>query len=370
MLNCLSICKTYKLLNKLKITMIFKLKTEIIILHICSSRNTLDTTFSILYNLSGDAMIILGFDIGGTKCAVITAKYNNGNINILNKVKTETDHSVSPEIMINRLIELADGILNEKPEKIGISCGGPLNSKTGIIMGPPNLPGWDNVEIVKQISKHFNCPVQLQNDANACAVAEWKFGAGKGYSNVVFLTFGTGLGAGLILNGKLYCGANDNAGEVGHIRLEPFGPVGYGKSGSFEGFCSGGGIAQLGYTKALEKVQMGKRPMYFPQGITQGDISAKSIAQAADNGDETAIEVYNICGEYLGKGLSVLIDILNPEIIVLGSIFARSHHLLWKKTKEIIKKEALPLSSGCCKVAPAKLGEQIGDFAAIATALL
>lgn len=314
-------------------------------------------------------MLILGFDIGGTKCAVITAKYENGEIEILRKEKCPTDRTVSPADMINRLIEAADGILDSKPEAIGISCGGPLNSKKGVIMSPPNLPGWDNVEIVKQIENHYGVKPKLQNDANACAMAEWKFGAGKGFDNVIFLTFGTGLGAGLILDGRLYSGTNDNAGELGHIRLERFGPVGYGKAGSFEGFCSGGGIAQLGYTKALEKVQMGEYPLYFKKGMTTDDISAKSIAEAADNGDETAIEVYKICGEYLGRGLSVVIDILNPQVIVLGSIFARSHHLLWESAKEIIEKEALPLSAGCCQVLPAKLGENIGDYAAIATAL-
>ena len=314
-------------------------------------------------------MIVLGFDIGGTKCAVITAKVENGEIEILKKEKCSTDHTISPRDMINKLMDMADGILPSKPDAIGISCGGPLDSKRGVIMSPPNLPGWDNVEIANQIEARYGVRPKLQNDANACAMAEWKFGAGKGYDNVVFLTFGTGLGAGLILDGRLYSGTNDNAGELGHIRLDRFGPVGYGKAGSFEGFCSGGGIAQLGYTKALEKVQTGEYPLYFQKGMTADDISAKSIAEAADKGDETAIEVYRICGEYLGRGLSVVIDILNPQVIVLGSIFARSHHLFWESTQEIIKQEALPLSAGCCQVVPAELGESIGDYAAIATAL-
>ena len=103
--------------------------------------------------------------------------------------------------------------------------------------------------------------------------------------------------------------------------------------------------------------------------MTSADITAKSIAEAADNGDETAIEVYRICGEYLGRGLSVLIDILNPQAIVLGSIFTRSKHLLLDSMKETIKKEALPCSAGCCQIIPAELGENIGDYAAIATAL-
>lgn len=314
-------------------------------------------------------MLVLGFDIGGTKCAVITAKVDNGRIEILKKEKCPTDHTISPEEMISKLIAVADGILPSEPDAIGISCGGPLDSKKGIIMSPPNLPGWDNVAIVKLIEAHFGIMPKLQNDANACAMAEWKFGAGKGFNNVVFLTFGTGLGAGLILDGKLYSGTNDNAGEIGHIRLDRFGPVGYGKAGSFEGFCSGGGIAQLGYTKALEKIQTGTYPLYLKKGMSAEDISAKSIAEAADKGDETAIEVYRICGEYLGRGLSIVIDLLNPEVIVLGSIFARSHHLLWKSAEEIIKKEALPFSTYCCQIKSAELGESIGDYAAIATAL-
>ncbi len=184
-------------------------------------------------------MYILGFDIGGTKCAVMTAKWDGNNIELIKKEKCSTDLTVKPQKMIEKLIVMAEGILDKKPDAIGISCGGPLDSKTGVIMGPPNLPGWDDVEIVKQLEAHFGVKAHLQNDANACAVAEWKFGAGKGKNNVVFMTFGTGLGAGLILDGKLYSGTNDNAGELGHIRLDRFGPVGYGKAGSFEGFCSG-----------------------------------------------------------------------------------------------------------------------------------
>ncbi len=315
-------------------------------------------------------MKVLGFDIGGTKCAVITAEWDGSNIKLLKKEKCATDSKLTPVQIIDKLIALADGILDCKPDAIGISCGGPLDSKKGIIMSPPNLTGWDNVKIVEQIEKHYGVPVKLQNDANACAVAEWKFGAGKGANNMIFMTFGTGLGAGLILDGKLYCGTNDNAGEVGHIRLDKFGPVGYGKAGSFEGFCSGGGISQLGYTMALEKLQSGECPMYFEKGMTQEEVTAKTIADAADAGDKTAIEVYRTCGEYLGKGLSILIDILNPEVVVIGSIFARSHNLLWEPAKRVIEKEALRFSANCCKVVPAKLSENVGDYAAIATALL
>ncbi len=314
-------------------------------------------------------MYILGIDIGGTKCAVITAQWDGDSITILKKEKCPTDLSISPKEMIEKLIKIADGLLEKKPDAIGISCGGPLDSRRGIIMSPPNLPGWDQVPMAAQLEQYYGVPVKLQNDANACAVAEWKFGAGKGCRNMVFMTFGTGLGAGLILDGKLYSGTNDNAGELGHIRLSDFGPVGFGKSGSFEGFCSGNGIAQLGYIKALEKVQQGEYPMYFKKGYTLSDITAKTVADAARAGDETALDVYRTCGAYLGKGLSIVIDLLNPELIVIGSVFARSQDLLWEAAKKEIEKEALQLSAICCKVVPAALGEQIGDYAAVAVAL-
>ena len=314
-------------------------------------------------------MYVLGFDIGGTKCAVITAEVSGGDIRLLKKEKCPTDLSVPPEKMIEKLVLMADGILERNPDAIGISCGGPLDSKKGIIMSPPNLTGWDDVAIVDIIEAHYSVRPKLQNDANACALAEWRFGAGRGCENMVFLTFGTGLGAGLILGGRLYEGTNGNAGEVGHIRLAPQGPVGYGKSGSFEGFCSGGGIAQLGLSMAQDARSNGKEPLYFKDGASQKDVSAASVSNAARAGDETAREVYRESGRYLGRGLSVLIDILNPERIVIGSIFARSGDLLWEDAKREIEKEALGVSAACCEVVPAALGENIGDYAAIATAL-
>ena len=314
-------------------------------------------------------MYMLGFDIGGTKCAVVTALWDGEQITLHRRDACPTDHTIPPEEMIHRLIAMADAILTQTPDAIGISCGGPLNSSRGLVLGPPNLPGWDCVPIVSLIESHYGIRAKLQNDANAGAVAEWKFGAGRGCRNMVFLTFGTGLGAGLILDGRLYSGTNDNAGELGHIRLAEDGPMGFGKHGSFEGFCSGGGIAQLGYRKALEQSQRGICPAYYREGFTLRDVTAKAIAEAARAGDETAIDVYRTCGRYLGKGLSLLIDLLNPEKIVIGSIFTRSADLLWPFAEEEIAREALSASAACCQVVPAALGEQIGDYAALAVAL-
>ena len=315
-------------------------------------------------------MLLLGFDIGGTKCAAVTALWDGENITILKKEKCPTDLTVTPQVMLDRLMGMADGILDGAPDAIGISCGGPLDDRAGVILGPPNLPGWDHVEIVALVEAHYGVKAHLQNDANACAVAEWKFGAGRGTRNMAFLTFGTGLGAGLILDGRLYSGTNGNAGEVGHMRLSPDGPIGFGKRGSFEGFCSGGGIAQLGYAMAQEAIASGKSPSYFEAGMTERDVTAKTVGDAAEAGDETALAVYRTSGEYLGRGLAFMIDILNPERIVIGSIFARSRNLLWEAAKQEIEREALAPAAACCTVVPAELGEAIGDYAAIATALL
>ncbi len=320
-------------------------------------------------------MYSLGFDIGGTKCAVILGKSEIpdtlGDF-IIDKTAFPTNVERGHKLIIEEMLVKADELLSKhgikKPEKelcgIGISCGGPLSSKKGTVNCPPNLPDWDNVPICDIFEKHFGIRPNLQNDANACAVAEWKFGAGKNTQNMVFLTFGTGMGAGLILNGKLYSGTNDMAGEVGHIRLSDSGPLGYGKEGSFEGFCSGGGIKRLGEAIVNEAVLKGEET-----ALKNSEISAKAIAICAKSGDNVAKRIYDICAQKLGLGLSILMDILNPEVIVIGSIYARSQELFDDILIDVINKEALFESRSVCKIRPALLGDSIGDFAALGLAL-
>lgn len=310
---------------------------------------------------------MIGFDIGGTKCAVTLGYEEQGELIIVKKKSVPTDHTISAYEMIERMCKLAEE-LTDDIDCIGISCGGPLDSKRGVILSPPNLPGWDDVKIVEYLESKYGCKAYLQNDANACAVAEWKYGAGKGCENMIFLTFGTGMGAGLILNGKLYTGTNDMAGEIGHIRMSSYGPVGFGKAGSFEGFCSGGGIAQLGQMMAREKLQMGHHVSYCNNLNELGDISAKKIAECANKGHEDARAVYECCGEMLGRGLSILIDVLNPERIVIGSVFQRSGHLLRDTMEKVIQRECLMAAQNVCEVVPAMLEENIGDYAALAVA--
>ncbi len=307
----------------------------------------------------------IGIDIGGTKCAIIRAD-DAGNIE--EKVMFETSDVKST---LDRIFSEAEklGAGKDDCKGIGISCGGPLDEKNGIIQSPPNLPGWDDIHITEMLEERFAKRAKLCNDANACALAEWQFGAGKGSTNMIFLTFGTGFGAGLILDGKLYSGTNGNAGEIGHVRADSYGPVGYGKRGSYEGFCSGGGIKQIAQTLALEKLQMGEKTLFCKSREELETISAKSVAEAAMFGDECAINVYKLSAKKLGYCLSMLIDILNPDVIVIGSVFARSEQLFRDEMERVIKEETLPMSRGVCKVLPAMLGGSIGDRAAIAVAM-
>lgn len=313
---------------------------------------------------------LIGTDIGGTKCAVTLGCRRGDDIEIKDKIcfaTTDVDGTIGELKSSIRQILARNGLSAGEVNAIGISCGGPLDSREGIVMSPPNLPGWDNVPIRKILSDEFSLPAAIHNDANACALAEWKFGAGKGTKNMVFLTFGTGLGAGLILDGRLYTGTNDNAGELGHIRLQDFGPVGYGKSGSFEGFCSGGGIRQLAQAMVREKLQMGECVSWCPDKDLEG-ITAKKVARAACEGDSLARSIYGISARQLGRGLAVVVDMLNPELIVIGGVYARNEAMMKPLMEEILGKEALPFAAKVCRVVPAALGESIGDYAALSVA--
>jgi len=312
---------------------------------------------------------LIGIDIGGTKCAVVIG---DENFNIYKRVQFDTKTERSYSEILNEFFNILEELFIEFPKEqfkqIGISCGGPLDSKKGIIYSPPNLPGWDNVSIVKLFQDKFGIPTAIQNDANASALAEWLMGAGKGTQNMIFLTFGTGMGSGLILNGQLYAGTNDLGGEVGHIRLAKDGPVGFGKAGSFEGFCSGGGIAQLAKTIVARNFDSGKN-VDFCNKSEIDKLSAKTVAIAANQGDQVANEIIKISAEYLGKALAILIDTLNPECIVIGSIYARNEMLFKPHVEKILQQEAISAAVDVCKIVPAKLGDSIGDYAALCVAV-
>lgn len=150
---------------------------------------------------------LIGIDIGGTKCAVVLGRELASGIEVLERMSFPTEAGRGPAPVLERILEAAQKMIlgcDTPVDGIGISCGGPLDSRRGLILSPPNLPGWDAIPIVQMCQEKFGIRTKLQNDANYCALAEWQWGAAKGFNNVVFLTFGTGMGAGLILDGRLY----------------------------------------------------------------------------------------------------------------------------------------------------------------------
>ena len=243
-----------------------------------------------------------------------------------------------------------------------------MDSEKGLILSPPNLQDWDEDRCAHSVQDAFHIPAAVQNDANACALAEWMWGAGRGTQNMIFLTFGTGLGAGLILDGRLYSGTTDLAGEVGHVRLREDGPRGYGKKGSFEGFCSGGGIARLTADYVREWTEAGRKTAIWDGRRSMDEITTADVGNAASAGDELALLILQKTGRMLGRGISILIDILNPQKIVIGSIFLRQENILRGPMEEMIRKEALPFSERICQIVPAGLGEELGDYAALSVA--
>jgi glucokinase len=304
---------------------------------------------------------VFGIDIGGTKTAVsVFTPAARARVRELHRFATRGPRET---------LEAAAAIIARhsagRAPVCGIACGGPLDAARGLVLSPPNLPGWDRVRVADFLIRRFGrgTRVRLMNDANASALAEWRFGAGRGCQSMVFLTAGTGMGGGLILNGRLIEGASGNAGEVGHLRLARRGPVGYHKPGSFEGFCSGGGIAQL--ARFLPRAD---RPRDL-RAWRRAHPTAREIAAAARAGDRTARAVFAESGRKLGAALALLIDTLNPERIVIGSLWLRCRDLLEPTMRETLAAEALPDSLRACRIVAAKLGEQIGNYGAVCVAL-
>lgn len=317
---------------------------------------------------------IVGLDIGGTKCAVILATVGL-EIQIMDRLSFASFAEEGFEQLWARILENMEKIVKKNAMRfsqvtaIGISCGGPLDSKRGVILSPPNLPGWDNIPITALLQEKFGVPAFLQNDANAGALAEWLLGAGKGCEHMLFLTMGTGFGCGVISHGRLITGTNDLAGEVGHVRLAKEGPVGFGKAGSAEGFCGGQGIAKLMGAYTQQRLQQGFPPRWVQDGHRLPTAySARLLGAYAAQNDPDALALWEIVGEKLGSVLSILIDLFNPSRIVIGSIFTRCEKFLRPSMEKIIQREAISSAREICEICPADTGEQIGDFASILSA--
>lgn len=309
---------------------------------------------NLFHGMNADQKTILGLDIGGTKTAVVLGS-QRGEIQWRMQFLTRPERGF--KIVFNELTTNIATALRSAPKHvaaISISIGGPLDVHKGMIKSPPNLPGWTNIPLKKLLAERFALPVYLEHDGNAGALAEFYFGAGKGFQNIVFITMGTGFGAGLILNGQLYRGTSDTAGEIGHIRIAENGPRCYGKAGSLEGYGSGTGIAKLAQ-------------MMYPE-IWNESATVIEIHNAYKAGANEARAVFERAGFYLGRGLAMLADTLNPERIILGGIGMRLGDALLAPAKRVFYEEALPQAAEVCEIVPAQLGEAIGDIAALCAA--
>jgi glucokinase len=302
--------------------------------------------------------LLVGFDIGGTKSAAIVG---DGEGRALAREEFAT---TGPTETISELIEAGRRLCcGERAAACGIACGGPLSSREGLILSPPNLPGWDRIPVVRIVREALGVPAALENDANACAAAEWRWGLKCAVDDLIYMTCGTGNGAGIILGGRVIRGRQDLAGEIGHVRLLPDGPVGYHKAGSVEGLTSGRALGEL----AKRRLMQPHEPSHL-DGLPPERVDGKCVCTAAINGDPLALAVVREQAEHLGRTCAILIDILNPQRISLGSTAQRLGPLLLDPVREAARREALPAAFEACTIDKAVLGDQIQDLAALAIA--
>jgi glucokinase len=313
---------------------------------------------------------VIGIDIGGTKLATVVADKDG---NILQKVRKPTESEKGPRHAVQLLLAMVDEVIDlaelrrEDIAGIGVSCGGPLDTKTGIIYSPPNLPGWDALPLKEMIESEFHIPTVIENDANASALAEARFGGGRGYDYVLYMTMSTGIGGGIVANGEIYHGANDSAGEVGHQILLPDGPLcGCGQYGCLEALCSGPAIAR----RAQEAITDQPHTKILAHADGQIDaVRSEHVLQAARDGDALAIALVEETAYYMGWGIANLVNILNPQIVLLGTIAVAAGDLLLDPIRRTVTEMAMQRPLETVKIMPAELGDSIGDLAAISLVL-
>ena len=308
---------------------------------------------------------IIGIDIGGTKIAIGRADIEG---NLEESLRFATNVSRGYKMILEEIIEKTKELFKGQSIKaIGIGCGGPLDSKKGRILSPPNLPGWDDVPIVKDIESVFDVPVYLENDANAAALGEFHFGAGRNVNNMVYLTLSTGIGGGIIVNNKLVHGVRDSGGEVGHQTVLPDGPLcNCGNRGCLEAISSGTGITK----RFKEKLILGEDSLVKSWIKDMSEIDAKMIADAAKLGDALAKEVWDEAIYYLGIGISNIITILSPEMVVLGGSLTKYGESLFIRVKEIVKERVKLVPVEEIPIVQAELGDNVGILGAVAVGLL
>jgi glucokinase len=299
--------------------------------------------------------LFLGLDVGGTKCAAVLGSAGG---EILDRIEWPSDAHRGPVPMIDDLCRHAVSLASRHSQSaaIGVSIGGPLDAINGIIHSPPNLPGWDNIELKSILENRLSLPVRIEHDAAACCLAEYTWGAGRGATRLIYLTCGTGFGAGIVIDGKIYRGAGGRSVEIGHARYRDDGPTAFGKSGSVEAWCSGGALPALA-------------AYLFPQRWATSLPTVPQLIELRDAGDPRAMQTIAANARATGDVCALLGDFLRPDRILLGSL-ARHLGPSWVQLVQArFAAEVLPDSAAACIVEPAGLGPRLQDCSALVVAV-
>jgi len=321
-------------------------------------------------NNESPGRLVVGVDLGGTK---IGAGLVDGEGHIIASDYRQTLAAEGPDAVIGRMLEAAGEVMARagarRPDvaAVGIGSPGPLDIETGVVLTSPNLPGWDCVPLRQRIEDGLGITTFLDNDANAAALGEHRFGAGRGVDHMIYVTVSTGIGGGLILDGALYHGVAGMAGEVGHQTIAPDGPrCGCGNRGCVEALASGTAIAH----EARASVARGA-PTLIAE-LAEGSperITAKLVAEAAGQGDEEAHRILTEAMESLGIGIANLVNLFNPQLIIIGGGLANIGPLLFEPVRRAIDRRAFPAPARAVRVVPAELNDDVGVLGAAAVAL-
>ncbi len=311
---------------------------------------------------------IIGVDLGGTK---IRAVLSDGSGTLLARVESRTEAEKGLDYVLNK-IETVVGSVIEKADYsqlvgMGVGAPGPLNPFTGVVYSPPNLPGWNNVPLRDTMEKRLGLPVFLGNDANLAALGEYTFGAGKDYRYLVYITVSTGVGGGVVEDGRILMGVKGAAGEVGHMSIDLNGPVcNCGNIGCLEIFTCGPAIRR----RTLELLETGRASLLREQVKGNlSEITTEMVAEAAYAGDEVALEIIHQTGIYLGVGVTNILHLFNPEIVVIGGGVSQVGELIFEPLREVVNQRTMPAFREGVPIVPTKLGDDIGLYGAVALVL-
>lgn len=317
-------------------------------------------------------MNLLGLDIGGTKTSVCVGKEDG---TLIASRRMPTKPAEGPEAWRIRLRGLIAAVLQEaritpqQLDAVGIASPGPMSVKRGLMLEPPNLRGWVNVPVQTWIQEDLSCPVFINNDANACAQAEWFFGSCAGAESLVYLTMSTGMGGGIVVHGNVLQGVSDMAGEVGHFVIDPAGPpCPCGQRGCFEMYCGGMNVAnQLRERIVRERI---KTAILDEAGGDPAQIEFRHFANATRKGDAFARGEFDHFLDRLAQGFGIILMTLNPSALVLGTMAIHHGDLILEPIRQRLARYAWRYASEPCQIAPSTLEGRIGDLSALAVALM